>query len=117
MRLSETLTCSDDGWTLTETGWDADRALALGSNFMAGNGYLGYRATPAEARAGDYVALVVSDTSGAYLDELPNEVTGTTSACFETLYRTGVSPKVQRSIWWLVKPRRWRASTPASACT
>jgi len=62
MRLSETLTCSDDGWTLTETGWDADRALALGSNFMAGNGYLGYRATPAEARAADYVALVVSDT-------------------------------------------------------
>lgn len=62
MRLSESLTCSEDGWTLVETGWDTERGLAVGSNFMAGNGYLGYRATPAEARADDYVALVVSDT-------------------------------------------------------
>jgi len=62
MRLSDTLTCHEDGWTVIETGWDTDRALAVGSNFLAGNGYLGYRATPAEARAGDFVALVVSDT-------------------------------------------------------
>ena len=51
-----------DGWLLRETGYDADRAVAVGSNFMAGNGYLGYRATSAEQGAADYVALVVSDT-------------------------------------------------------
>ena len=62
MRLSDSLTCHEDGWTVIETGWDADRALAVGSNFLAGNGYLGYRATPAEGRAADYVALVVTDT-------------------------------------------------------
>ncbi len=47
---------------LTESGWDPDRAVSIGSNFLAGNGYLGYRGTSPEQRAGDYVALVVADT-------------------------------------------------------
>ena len=62
LRLNDTLSCSDDGWRLVETGWDADRALAVGSNLMVGNGYLGYRGTSPEQRAADYVAVVVSDT-------------------------------------------------------
>ena len=60
--LSDTLSCSDDGWLLVESGWDADRSLAVGSNLMVGNGYLGYRGTSSEQRADGYVALVVSDT-------------------------------------------------------
>ncbi len=62
MRLSDTLHVDDGGWRLTETGWDADRAVAVGSNFLCGNGYLGYRATTPEQGASDYVALVVTDT-------------------------------------------------------
>lgn len=62
MQLLETLVVDDDGWRLTETGWDPDRAVALGSNFLVGNGYLGYRGTSAEQLASDFVALVVSDT-------------------------------------------------------
>ena len=61
-RLTDDLACTPDGWTLVERGWDADRAVAVGSSFMVGNGYLGYRATSPEQRAGDWVALVVSDT-------------------------------------------------------
>jgi kojibiose phosphorylase len=62
MKLGETLTVDEQGWVLTETGWDRDRAVAVGSNFLAGNGYLGYRGTSAEQGVGDYVALVVTDT-------------------------------------------------------
>ena len=61
-RLADDLACTPDGWTLVESGWDPDRAVAVGSSFMVGNGYLGYRATSPEQRAGDWVALVVSDT-------------------------------------------------------
>jgi kojibiose phosphorylase len=60
--FSDTLTVSDDGWRLVETGWDPVRSVAVGSNFMVGNGYLGYRGTTAEQGPEDFVALVVSDT-------------------------------------------------------
>lgn len=62
MKLTDTLAVHEDGWRLTETGWDDDRAVAVGSNFLCGNGYLGYRGTTPEQRSGDYVALVVTDT-------------------------------------------------------
>ncbi len=62
MKLTETLAVDPDGWVLVESGWDAERAVAVGSNFLCGNGYLGYRGTTAEQRAKDYVALVVTDT-------------------------------------------------------
>ena len=62
MKLTDTLAVESDGWVLVESGWDADRAVAVGSNFLCGNGYLGYRGTTAEQRAKDYVALVLTDT-------------------------------------------------------
>ena len=62
MDLTESLAVDEDGWRLTESGWDEDRAVAVGSNFLAGNGYLGYRGTSPEQRADHYVALVVADT-------------------------------------------------------
>lgn len=62
VQLTETLSVDFDGWRLTETGWDRDRAVALGSNFLVGNGYLGYRGTLPEQSADDYVGLVVTDT-------------------------------------------------------
>ena len=60
--LSDTLHVANDGWSLTETGWEDERAVAVGSNFMVGNGYLGYRGTSPEQGPDAYVALVVTDT-------------------------------------------------------
>ncbi|TVP95991.1 MAG: hypothetical protein EA374_02485, partial [Acholeplasmatales bacterium] len=53
---------TDDGWTLKTDHFDAIAAIHEGSNFMIGNGYLGYRGTFAEARKADYAACVVTDT-------------------------------------------------------
>jgi len=60
--LTDTLSVDGAGWRLAESGWSAERAVALGSNFLVGNGYLGYRGTSPEQAAADYVALVVTDT-------------------------------------------------------
>ncbi len=62
MNLTESLAVDEGGWRLTESGWDEDRAVAVGSNFLAGNGYLGYRGTSPEQGPAQYVALVVTDT-------------------------------------------------------
>ncbi|MEE8602649.1 glycoside hydrolase family 65 protein [Euzebya tangerina] len=61
-RFNDTLRVDDDGWRLVETGFEEDRAVAVGSNFTVANGYLGYRATAPEQGAEDFVALTVSDT-------------------------------------------------------
>lgn len=51
------------GWRTDETGGHDPRGVvALGSNTMTGNGYLGYRGTFPEWRAEAYAACVVSDT-------------------------------------------------------
>lgn len=60
--LGDTLRVERDGWLLVESGWNAERAVAIGSNFSSGNGYLGYRGTTPEQGAADYMALVVTDT-------------------------------------------------------
>ncbi|MEL6894100.1 MAG: hypothetical protein AAFP84_21095, partial [Actinomycetota bacterium] len=60
--LTDTLLTDPGGWRLVERGWNADRSVAVGSNFLVGNGYLGYRGTSPEERADGYVGLVVSDT-------------------------------------------------------
>jgi kojibiose phosphorylase len=62
VQLTDTLSVDQTGWHLTEIGWNPDRAVAVGSNFLCGNGYLGYRGTTPEQGAEDYVALVVTDT-------------------------------------------------------
>ncbi len=53
----------------TDTGWEVvdelptdDRLVTIGSNFMVGNGYLGYRGTRPDHRAEHFVGCVVSDT-------------------------------------------------------
>jgi len=60
-RLGEEL-LSEDCWKITETEFKQDRAVASGSNFLIGNGYMGYRGTLEESRKKDFVACIVSDT-------------------------------------------------------
>ena len=52
----------EDGWRVVETGFRPDTVVTAGSNFMTGNGYLGYRGTFAEWGPDGYVACVVTDT-------------------------------------------------------
>ncbi|MEM9516979.1 MAG: glycosyl hydrolase family 65 protein [Actinomycetota bacterium] len=53
---------TDTGWEVVDTAPIPTRGITVGSNFMVGNGYLGYRGTRPDQRATDFVACVVSDT-------------------------------------------------------
>ncbi len=60
-RLSTDL-YTDDGWNVIKKGDDSSQAITDGTNFMIGNGYLGYRATLAMERKKGYAGCIVSDT-------------------------------------------------------
>lgn len=61
MELSNQLH-TDTGWEFYERTFDPQQVVTTGSNFMIGNGYLGYRGTLAEWDAEQHVACVVADT-------------------------------------------------------
>ncbi len=61
MKLENNLN-SATTWDIYEERFVADQAITTGSNYMIGNGYLGYRGTFADDRAAEYVACVVTDT-------------------------------------------------------
>ncbi|TVQ96488.1 MAG: glycoside hydrolase family 65 protein [Spirochaetaceae bacterium] len=61
MQLSDNLhteTC----WEIEERAFDAQQLVTNGSNYMVGNGYLGYRGTFPEWTRDQYVGCVVTDT-------------------------------------------------------
>ncbi len=53
---------TDTGWDIIEHTFDPGQIVTTGSNFMIGNGYLGYRGTFAEWEQAQYVACIVTDT-------------------------------------------------------
>jgi len=53
---------SETGWDIREPRFDPDQIITNGSNFLTGNGYLGYRGTFPEWRKDRYVACTVTDT-------------------------------------------------------
>jgi len=61
VELKNNLT-TETGWEIAEKTFDPDQLVTTGSNFMMGNGYLGYRGTMAEWEADRYTACIVSDT-------------------------------------------------------
>jgi 1,2-alpha-glucosylglycerol phosphorylase len=61
MTLKENLH-SDSTWDIYETHFEPDQLVTTGSNFMVGNGYLGYRGTFCDDTAKEFVACVVTDT-------------------------------------------------------
>ena len=95
MNLTESLSVDGDGWQLTESGWDADRAVVTGSNFLVGNGYLGYRGTSPEQGADDYVALVVTDTYDC-ADGRWRELTTVPNPLFVAAHVEGVPLSIDR---------------------
>ncbi|MEM1339124.1 MAG: glycosyl hydrolase family 65 protein [Bacteroidota bacterium] len=67
-------------WEIIEKTFDPNQLVTTGSNFMIGNGYLGYRGTFEEWEAKDYVACIVTDTwdkaEGSQWSELCNVPNG-----------------------------------------
>ncbi|MCF7925532.1 MAG: glycoside hydrolase family 65 protein, partial [Candidatus Izimaplasma sp.] len=59
--LSKTL-FTTNGWDLVTQTYSQKQAITDGSNFMIGNGYLGYRGTFAEDKKDAYVGCVVTDS-------------------------------------------------------
>lgn len=51
-----------DGWEILETSFDPEQKITSGSNYMIGNGYLGYRGTFCHDQKSDYTACIVTDT-------------------------------------------------------
>ena len=67
-------------WEIIENTFDPDQLVTTGSNFMIGNGYMGYRGTFEEWEAKEYVACIVTDTwdkvEGSQWSELCNVPNG-----------------------------------------
>jgi kojibiose phosphorylase len=53
---------SETLWNIVKDEYNKEQAITDGSNFMVGNGYLGYRGTFAEERKDGYVGCFVTDT-------------------------------------------------------
>ncbi len=53
---------TETGWEVIESIYDSSQSINSGSNFMIGNGYLGYRGTMAEDTCKDHVGCFVTDT-------------------------------------------------------
>ena len=53
---------TDNGWQIIEKEFDTEAIVTTGSNFMIGNGYLGYRGTFNEWEQEHFVACTVTDT-------------------------------------------------------
>ena len=71
---------TESGWEIIENSFNEDQLVTTGSNFMIGNGYLGYRGTFEEWEADQYVACIVTDTwdqaEGSRWSELCNVPNG-----------------------------------------
>ncbi len=61
MKINENLS-TETGWEIIEHQFKAEHLVAAGSNFLTGNGYLGYRGTFPEWRKDRYVGCFISDT-------------------------------------------------------
>jgi kojibiose phosphorylase len=68
------------GWEIIEKSFDPAQIVTTGSNFMIGNGYLGYRGTFENWGAEEFVACIVTDTwdqaEGSRWSELCNVPNG-----------------------------------------
>ncbi|MCO5725303.1 glycoside hydrolase family 65 protein [Robiginitalea marina] len=71
---------TETGWEVIEKSFDPAQVVTTGSNFMIGNGYLGYRGTFEDWGPDEYVACIVTDTwdqaEGSSMSELCNVPNG-----------------------------------------
>ncbi len=62
MSASESPIFIDNEWTIRENRFDTSQIVTIGSNFMTGNGYLGYRGTFPDWTEEHSAGCIVSDT-------------------------------------------------------
>ncbi|MGB5693660.1 MAG: glycosyl hydrolase family 65 protein [Flavobacteriaceae bacterium] len=78
------------GWEIIENSFNEEQLVTTGSNFMIGNGYMGYRGTFEEWTADRFVACIVTDTwdqaEGSRWSELCNVPNG----LFTQLFSNGM---------------------------
>jgi kojibiose phosphorylase len=79
---------TESGWEIAERAFDPDQMVTTGSNFMVGNGYIGYRGTFAECDKARYVACIVSDTYDM-ADGRQRELCNVPNGLFTQLYVDG----------------------------
>jgi len=79
---------TDTGWEVVDESPTADRTITVGSNFLVGNGYLGYRGTRPDQLAGDFVGCVVADTYDM-ADGVWRELCTVPNALFATVWLDG----------------------------
>ncbi len=88
MDLKNNLRTETD-WEIIESAFNPDQLITTGSNFMIGNGYLGYRGTFEEWEAKEYVACVVTDTWDRAEGSKWSELCNVPNALFTQLFVDG----------------------------
>jgi kojibiose phosphorylase len=81
---------TENGWQIFEKVYDAKQSINSGSNYLLGNGYLGYRGTFAENTKEDYTACIVTDTFDM-ADDKWRELCNVPNGLYTSLTSNGVS--------------------------
>ena len=80
---------TENGWQIFEKEYDAKQSINSGSNYLLGNGYLGYRGTFAENTKEDYTACIVTDTFDM-ADGKWRELSNVPNGLYTTLTSNGI---------------------------
>ena len=80
---------TDTGWEIIERTFDPEQFVTTGSNFMIGNGYLGYRGTFVEWEADRFVGCNVTDTWDTAPGSEWRELCNVPNALFTQLFVAG----------------------------
>jgi 1,2-alpha-glucosylglycerol phosphorylase len=110
------------GWDVVDTAPISARGVGVGSCFLVGNGYLGYRGTRPDQRAADFVACVVSDTYDM-ADGVWRELCTVPNGLYVEVEIDGAPLRIDESLPAEIEltletgeiTHRWFATTPAGA--
>ena len=85
MKILKNNLYTETGWEVFENHFNEDHIITTGSNFLIGNGYLGYRGTFSEWEADRYTACIVADTYDQVAPDLRKELCNVPNALFTRL--------------------------------
>ena len=88
MELKNNLS-TQSGWEIIENSFSAEQLVTTGSNFMIGNGYMGYRGTFEEWEAEQFVACIVTDTWDKAPESRWSELCNVPNGLFTQLFVNG----------------------------
>ena len=88
MELKNNLS-TQSGWEIIENSFSEEQLVTTGSNFMIGNGYLGYRGTFEEWEAEQFVACIVTDTWDQAPESRWSELCNVPNGLYTQLYING----------------------------